>query len=213
MTSYLCDILPYAADGKELNITQVRYQTGTKTTLTQDLVSGDTEMKVKSNANWVNKTGTRIGFRTYNQGYNDVGTFGNYTSYSTGIVSGITGSDTVLFNVPYTGATIAAETYVVESLDGGYYPYPIGKTKLPTDNTWKYVEGYFGGDIVWDGDGSVTSYSYALSKNTDYIRLRLNHYTNDGTVPIKFCDIRIEEVGTYGDGERHENKIQFIKHS
>lgn len=100
-------------------------------------------------------------------------------------------------------------TIVVESYDGGNYPYPIQKANLPTDNTWKYVEGYFGAENAsWDG-ASASGWT-ALPAECTHIGLTLNLYTNNGTVPIKYSDIKIEEVGQLNE-ERRMNKIQFKK--
>ena len=210
MSSFLTAIHPYTANGVAMTHANVVWVTGTRTTLSADLVSGATQMTVASNANWVAKSYSSVGFRNtwYGPSYNNVGTFSNG---STGTVKGVSGSNIVTFNVAYKGSTIPKGTYVVETFDGGNYPYPIQKHQLPTDNTWRYVEGYFGSDnSAWmgNGDGWV-----ALPADTDYIYLALNIYSNNGTVPIKYCDIKIQQVGTYGDGEKSENKIQFKKHS
>jgi hypothetical protein len=79
---------------------------------------------------------------------------------------------------------------------------------LPTDNTWKYVEGYFGASGLWDGNNNIGQWGN-LPADVNYIQLYLNIYSNTGTVPIKFSDIRIEPVsaGTLG---RAENKIDFL---
>lgn len=210
MTSFLTAIRIFAGTNgeKELTHAWVNYVNGTKTKLTEDLVSGAMSMKVASNANWIDRSYSRIGFRTsqYNSSYNDYGM--SNSNGSTGLISGISGADTVNFKVAYSGNTIPAGTFVVESYDGGTYPYPINKSSLPTDNTWKYVEGYFGTEnSTWDGAGGNWT---ALPTGATYISLYMNIYTNDSSVPIKYADIRIEEIGA-ADGERHENKIQFKK--
>lgn len=119
---------------------------GTKTTLSAQLSSGDTSMTVASAANWTARSYSRVGFRSGStwscSTYNDKGT-SNMPSGSTGMIASVSGN-TVNFNTAYTGSTMPAGTVVVESYDGGTFPYPIGKGNLPTDNTWKYVEGYFG---------------------------------------------------------------------
>ena len=66
--------------------------------------------------------------------YNDIGTSAGYNG-STGIVQGISGSNIILLNTAYTGSTVPAGTAIVESYDGGTWPYPIQKGHLPTDNT------------------------------------------------------------------------------
>jgi hypothetical protein len=210
MTSFLTTIYPYTAAGASISHSNTVYLRGTKTTLSEALVSGATQMKVSSNANWVAKSYSSVGFRVWGDTYNRLGTFANG---STGAISGTSGSNIVLFKTPYKGSTIAAGTNVVESFDGSNYPYPVGKESLPTDNTWKYVEGYFGGDMCWDGVSEAGGGWPSLPGAVSYIILGLNLYANDGTVPIKYCDIKLEQVGSYGDGERKENKIQFKKHN
>jgi hypothetical protein len=167
-------------------------------------------MVVSSNKNWVDKAYSGIGFRTYNSSYNDKGLFVN-TTLQNGIVSGVSGTTIITFKTPYNGETIPSGTYVVESYDGGTYPYLITKNLLPTDNTWKYVEGYLGNDTIWDGasnSGWLSIPMHAVS-----MEIWLNLYTNNGSVPIKYCDIKLEEIGNNGSGERNENKIQFLKHN
>ena len=208
MTSFLTAIYPYTSDNILLEHGRVIFTPGTETTLTADLVEGATQMTVANNANWVVKDYSGLGFRTWNKSYNTEGEFWNS---QTGVVSGVSGSTIVNFKLPYKGNTMKAGTYVVESYAGNNYPYPIFKEALPKDNTWKYVEGYFGDDIFWRG--STTWGWIGLPAATDYIEVRLNIYNNNGTVPIKFSDIRLEQVGKFGDGERYENKIRFKKHN
>ena len=212
MTSFLTTIYPYTADNVSISHRNTVYLRGTKTALSEALVSGATQMKVSSNANWVARSYSNVGFRRWGDTYNRLGTFINDADPSAGVISGTSGSNIVLFKTPYKGSTIAAGTNVVESFDGGNFPYPIGKERLPTDNTWKYVEGYFGGDMCWDGVSDGGGFA-ALPGAVSYITLGLNLYANNGTVPIKYCDIKLEQVGSYGDGERKENKIQFKKHN
>lgn len=207
MTSYLSAIFPYVGS-TQLSHPLVVYVKGTKTTLTADLVSGATQMSVKSNANWVDTAYGSAGFRSnvYTAAYNDRGN--SHASVTAGQIQGVSGSDKVLFKTAYSGATIPSGTVVVECKDGSKFPYPTNKNMLPTDNTWKYIEGYFGGDnVTWDGESANNNWE-ALPSQTTCIKFALNIYTNDGTVPIKYSDIRIEEVGRY-DGERHEKKIQI----
>ena len=73
---------------------------------------------------------------------------------------------------------------------------------LPTNNTWKYVEGYFGNKALWDGSVG-TAWGNIPFETTD-IMLYINIYSNTGTVPIKYSDIKIEPVS--GNG-RNEKKI------
>lgn len=198
MTSFLTAILFYTADKQgPWGCSSVCYKSGTKTTLTAALQSGATQMTVASNSNWSSYSYSRLGFRSsiYGVSYNNRGTSHGYNS-ATGIVKGVSGSTIVTFNTAYSGDTIPANTCVVESFDGGTYPYPIAKYNLPTDNTWKYCEGYFGvQDNLWDGKGS-SSWDGGIPSDMKYMQLQLNLYTNDGTVPIKWSDIRITPVNS-----------------
>lgn len=206
MSSFLTAI-SYYKGSTELSHTQVVYVPSTKTQLKNELKSGDTTVVVNSNANWIVRNYSRLGFRNnlYNSYYNDKGTSND--NGSAGIVSGITGSNTINLAVPYSGSTMPVGTVIVESYDGGTYPYPIGKSNLPTDNTWKYVEGYFGAaDIAWDGASS--SGWAGIPSGADSMMIRLNLYANNGTVPIKYSDIRVEQVDG-SDGARREGKIQM----
>ena len=184
------------------------YVSGTKTKLTANLTNGATQMTVSSNANWVDRSYSRVGFREniYKDSWNTKGI--SNSNGQTGLIKGVSGSNIVTFKIPYSGSTIPSGTVVVESYDGGSWPYPISKEALPTDNTWKYVEGYFGGEnYQWDGG----SWGWeALPSDTTHITLALNIYGNTGSVPIKYADIKIEEIGLT-DGERHLNTIQFKK--
>ena len=67
MSSFLVAICPYVGD-RQLSHSDVVYVSGTKTTLTADLVNGATQMQVSSNANWVDRSYSRVGFRS-NQYY------------------------------------------------------------------------------------------------------------------------------------------------
>lgn len=204
MTSFLTAIRVFVGN-TEVTHPYVNYITGTKTQLTAALNNGATSMTVKSNANWKTYSYSRLGFRSGSgKSWCDLGLSNGYNG-STGLISGISGTTTVNFNTAYTGNTIAANTYVVEAFDGNTHPYPIGKAALPTDNTWKYVEGYFGATGLWDG--AVGTAWQNLPYDATHILLHLNIYTNTGTVPIKYSDIRIEPVS--GNG-RKENKIQII---
>lgn len=206
MSSFLTAIYPYVESTDiGVNHGSVVFITGTKTQLTQALNPGDMSMKVKNNVKWIDRSYSRVGFRsnTY-KSYNDIG---NFSNSSTGVISGITGTDTVNFKIAYNGAARAVNTYVVESFDGGNYPYPVDKNKLPTDNEWHYVEGYFGANSLWDGNGSGGWSN--LPSDINHITLGLNMYNNNGTVPIKYADIKIEPV-LAGAHQRYENKIQLI---
>lgn len=208
MTSFLVAIMTYLSNKSTgLAHTNVVYKNGTKTQLTTALNSGDTLVKVKNSANWTSFNYSKLGFRSAsNTGYNDKGTSNGYNG-STGIVKGIIDSTTIELNTAYTGNTMPVNTYIVESYDGSTYPYPINKSMLPTDNTWKYIEGYFGSDALWDG--ASNSGWAGLTLPTAYALLQLNLYSNTGTVPIKYADIKIEPI-TIGNCECQNEKIQII---
>lgn len=205
MTSFLTAIRVFIGNTEVVH-GNVMYDNGTKTQLAAVLNTGDTSMTVKSAANWTVRSYSKLGFRSNNRkSWNDLGASnGNGTN---GLISAVdTNTKVISFSTPYTGATRAVNTWVVESYDGNIWPYPIGKGNLPTDNTWKYVEGYFGGEnVCWDGRSPSWS---ALPHETTHIQLYLNIYGNTGTVPIKYSDIRIEQVSPSA-GHRYENKIQF----
>lgn len=209
MSSFLVGIR-MRCNGVEVAHTQVHYKNGTYTQLTQDLKAGDTSMKVASNANWGSYSYSKVGARNnrYNSSYNNFLTGPGYNN-ATGFIAGVSGSDTVTFNTAYSGTIIPSGKYVVESYDGGNYPYPIQKGNLPTDNTWKYVEGYFGGDSLWDGNNSIGQWGALPFQVTD-IGIYLNLYTNNGTVPIKYCDIKIEPASLGAGVHRVNNKLQII---
>lgn len=207
MSSFLTGIRVFIGN-TEVTHVNVNYYNGTKTQLTAALNNGDTQMTVKSNANWAQRSYGRVGFRSNGyKSYNDLGISNGYNG-STGLISGIEGTTIVKFNTAYTGSIQAVNTYVVESYDGSTYPYPIQKSALPTDNTWKYVEGYFGSNYLWDGNNNPSAWCN-LPADVTHIQLYLNLYTNNGTVPIKYSDIRIEQVSA-GTFSRVENKIDFL---
>lgn len=204
MASFLTAIRIFIGNS-EVTHSNVHYLSGTKTQLSAELKTGDTQMTVKSNANWKTYSYSRLGFRSNNyKSWNDQGVSNGYNN-ATGLIQGIEGTTIVKFNTAYTGPNKAVNQYVVEAFDGGTYPYPISKSMLPTDNTWKYVEGYFGAKTLWDG--SVGSPWSSLPFETTEIMLYINIYSNTGTVPIKYSDIKIEAIS--GNG-RNENKIQII---
>ena len=214
MTYFLTAGQFYGDDGTALNHTNTMFVNGTKTTLTADLTSGATSMKVKSNANWVSRSYARVGFRSSQTdvSWNDRGT-SNGMSGSGSFISGVTGSDTVNFATAYTGATIPAGTVVVESYDGATWPYPIQKGQLPTDNSWKYVEGYIGtssrDNYSWVGEDSPTTWA-TVPVGVHRMRLYINIYYNTGTVPIKYCGIRVEPVSS-GSSKRSDEKVIISK--
>lgn len=201
MTSFLTACY-LSANGVGLDHGSVVYKNGTFTQLTTELKSGDTTVTVKSNANWVADSSYMLGFRSNrNKSYNDLG------KSVTNIISGVTGSTTINLSTAYSGSTIASGKYVVEGYYGGTYPYPIQKSALPTDNTWKYVEGYFGSaDIIYYGANNI-GWGTGIPWETTHMYLALNIYSNNGTVPIKFSDIRVEPISGSGTC-RYQNKIQ-----
>ena len=207
MTSFLTAIIPYLQNGTtSLAHSQVVYVANTKTQLTADLKTGDTTVKVKTSANWIDRSYGGLGFRSSSTvGYNDLG--GWNPNGSSGSIQGVANSTTINLKTAYSGTTIPANTYVVERYDGSTYSYPIQKGQLPTNNEWTYVEGYFGDNSIWDG--SSNSSWINLPNVCSYIKLQLNLYSNDGSVPIKYSDIRIEPVKA-GGGARFEEKIQII---
>ena len=205
MTSFLTALYyinPSSTSDGALEHANVNYVNGTYVKLTEALNSGDTSMTVNSNTSWTIRT-CKLGFRSNDKkSYNDLGTSSSIA------VSGKTGTTVVNFSSAYSGATIAANKYVVEAYAGGTYPYPIIKSQLPTDNEWKYVEGYFGQNSLWNG--AVTSGSWQnIPFDVRQMRLQLNLYTNTGTVPIKYCNIKIEPIKA-GSLIRNEQKIQII---
>lgn len=205
MSSFLTAIR-IKCGNNEVNHTKVVYKPSTATQLTAELKNGDTSMTVKSNANWSAFANSRIGFRSSRYiSYNNVGT--SNSNGGAGMIDSISGNNIVNFKIAYSGDTRAVNTWVFESYAGSGYPYPIQKGQLPTDNTWKYVEGYFGANTLWDG-ASATGWA-GLPADVTQIQLYINIYSNNGTVPIKYSDIRIEPIST-GSFNRYENKIQII---
>jgi hypothetical protein len=203
MSSFLTAIRIFTANNIELVHGNVIYRANTKTYLTAALNPGDTTVTVANSANWADISYGSLGFRSSaHVGWNDKGTWN--PQGSTGSIAGVANSTTINLKTAYTGTVMPVNTYVTEKYDGGTYPYPIQKGNLPTDNTWKYVEGYFGDNNIWDG--SSNSGWINLPYVCAYIKLYLNIYTNNGTVPIKYSDIRIEPVKA-GSGARYEEKI------
>lgn len=210
MTSFLSYLLLYTSTSNYVSHTYQIYVPGTKTKLTATLNTGDTQMTVASNANWVSRSYSRIGFRSnyYSSSWNDKGVSNGNGSGS--LISGTSGSTIVTFNTAYTGSAMASGTTVVEAYDGGTYPYPFSKSNLPTDNTWKYLEATFGtNNSMWDGASSGGW--LRIPSGARYMRFGLNLYTNTGSVPIKYSDIRITPVNRANG--RLENKIAFKHYS
>lgn len=128
-----------------------------------------------------------------------------------GNISAITDSTTITLTNAYSGSTIPKGYGVVNCYAGGVYPYPFTKVVLPTNNTWKYLETYIGNETIFDGNDAYSWNSY-IPIGARKMRFLLAYYDNDGTVPLKFSDIRIEPVGRLTTGaERYENKIA-MKH-
>ena len=209
MSSFLTAIRYYLSNGTELTDWQVPYINGTKTYLTAALTSGATTVTVANNANWKAVSYSILAFRSGTEvSWHDKGAWN--PSGSNGIITGITGSNTINLRTAWTGSTMPSGTYVVEGQQGSTRPYPIGKGNLPTDNTWKYVEGYFGvANQIWDGNSSP-GYWGGIPFDTSYINLFLNIYSNNGTVPIKYADIKIEPIAGSG-AHRCDYKIQIGK--
>ena len=206
MTSFLTAIVPYLSNKTtELNHSNVSYVTGTMTKLSAALNSGDTTITLTSASNWVVKNNSFLGFRssTTSKSYNDLGNSNG--NGSPGMIDSVSGN-VVTLKTAYTGTARAANTIIVEAFAGSTYPYPISKSQLPTNNEWKYVEGYFGANTIWDGRGGAWA---GMPFDAAYIKLRLNIYANTGTVPIKYSDIRIEPV-IPGGKDRYEQKIDII---
>ena len=209
MTSFLTAIFYQTSANKTLTHQQVMYFDGTKTTLTKDFKAGDTSITVASNENWKSSDYSLIGIRSSktNVSHHDLGIV---TNGSTGIFDSVEGSTIVNLTKAYTGETIPAGTVVCEGRDGGNYPYPIGKSKLPTDNEWKFVSGTFGADnAIFDGN-YTKGWGGGIPFDTTHIKIALNLYNNNGTVPIKYADIRIEPI-TPNSGNRTFDKVQYSR--
>lgn len=209
MTSFLTYIEYSTDNGTVINFTKHVYVSGTKTQLTQACSTSDTVLHVKSTANWTtSRTHGKVGFRSAHSSYNDKG------------ISPGNGSNCTIIEVDATNKTItldrecnvaaAINTYIVESFDGGTYPYPIQKGALPTDNIWTYVEGYFGAANA-PADGAGTAWG-GIPADAARLRVGLNLYKNTGTVPIKFCDIKIEQVNSSA-GSRQQKQILLEKYT
>ena len=133
MSKFLVTVGYYTANNKLLSHVDVTYVNNTKTQLTQALTAGDTVMYVKSNANWIARDYSALGFRSNSTiGYHDIGRFSNDI---TGVVNSVTSTNQVNLKIAYSGTTRAKDTWVVESYNGANWHYPIQKSALPTDNT------------------------------------------------------------------------------
>ena len=205
MTSFLTAICLYSASNVSLDHGKVSYVAGTKTKLANDLNTGDTTITLNSGNNWVSRAYSFLGFRKsqYSSSYNDYTVPNSQGNGSTGMIKSVSGN-IVTLNLAYNRDPVPAGTVIVESFDGSTWPYPISKGMLPTDNTWKYVEGYFGkANTTWDGSGGNWS---DIPLAAVKMKLCLNLYANTGTVPIKYADIRVEPV-TISACSRYDEKI------
>ncbi len=209
MTNFLSAWVFYDADGNAFTHTNCVYKNGTATYLTQPVNAGDTTIKVNSTSNWTAGSLYGVGFRSSSNGW--AMTSKNLNDGMIGNIGEITDSTTITLAKAYSGSTIPKGYSAVNSYAGGVYPYPIGKGNLPTDNTWKYIERYIGSEFIFDGSDAYDWNSY-IPIGARKMRFLLAYYKNDGTVPIKFSDIRIEPVGKLTAGaERYEDKIA-MKH-
>lgn len=207
MTNFLTAFMYYTNNDTALTHNNVQYISGTKTYLTKALNPGDTTVTVASNANWRTYAYSYLGFRNYYRSYNDI-YCARWTKPVDGIVAGVTGSNIINLRGAYTGTTIANGTYITEGYDSSTYVYPITKAMLSTDNTWKQITVYFGTkDTLFDGNSSLGDWA-CIPYDTVKMYFAPNIYTNTGTVPIKYADIRIEpyEGSTL---HRFEKKICF----
>lgn len=212
MTNFLSAWVFYDDSGNAYTHSNCVYKNGTKTYLTQAVTSGDTTIKVASTSNWTKGDVYGVGFRTTGSGTWGMGSKNwNNSDIMAGNISEITDSTTITLTDAYLGTTVPKGYAVVNSYAGGWYPYPFGKWSLPTDNTWKYLETYIGGEFIYDGNDAYDWNSY-IPIGARSMRFLLAYYANDGSVPIKFSDIRIQPVGRTTTGaERYENKIA-MKH-
>lgn len=223
MSNYLFAIKYRTAEGKLIEANNLSYVLGTKTQLSKDLAIGDTQVQVVSNSNWVIKNYSYLGFRKsiYYSGYCDATGYTNYrtgedsvsgssfysTIASTGVVTGTSGSNIILLNRPYSGTkNVPSGTTIVEGYSEMQYYYPFSKSDLPKDNTWKYLSKEFGIDgCTWDGAGGGWS---SIPMTARYLEIVPTLYKNDGTAPIYYSDVRLEEIGK-GNMGKHETKVQL----
>ena len=64
MSSFLTAMCYYTASGVAYTHTNTCYKPSTETTLSEALVSGATQVKVASNANWSTYNYSKLGFRS-----------------------------------------------------------------------------------------------------------------------------------------------------
>lgn len=221
MTSYLFAV-PFYQDSTQYSHAGTIFVPSTMTTLAAQLSTGDTEVKLKTTANWVVKANSGIGFRTNTSGY-DKNNVGQQIGGSDGLIASVVDASTISLRTAYTGANVASGRAICESYAGSTFYYPIGKGSLPTDNTWKKLTFYVGtgtAGVTWIGSSSngwtyssspATSY---IPRNANYMQFYLNIYTNTSTsqTPLKFADIEIKDVVSNlagYSGTRKDAKIQI----
>lgn len=203
-------LLYYTSNKKLLKAYDISYVSKTKTYLTADLISGATEVTVNSNANWVARKYSQLGFRTtYRTGYCDLGTYANG---STGIVNGTSGTNTILLNKAYSGSTIKSGTTIVEAFDESTYKYLV--TKNDITGTWQYVNKIISNPLGdggnWDGDGGGWQ---GIPYCVRYISFMPNIMKNDSSEPIYVSDFRIEEYGTPPYYEQQDGILKIKRFS
>lgn len=215
MSSFLVSNIYRREDMSEYGHTSTVFVPGTKGTLASDLVAGATSFTLTDTnvaKNWVARSYSRIGVRTGSSVAQDRNSYisNSYSVDTSGLIAGNDGNVTVNLKEAYTGKTITKGSVVVESYDGGTYPYPFGKGNLPSDNTWKYVETTFGraddSYAIWDGRS--TGGWKGIPAYAQFLTIQLNLYTNNGTVPLKFADVRLTPVSS--SKGRAESKIVFL---
>lgn len=214
-SNFLTAINYYDDNGRSYYHTNFVYVNGTATTLTQELKSGDTEIKVASNANWKKRNYSYIGVRgsgrTWGRPCVNSATYSTYTSFTEGSVSGVSGNDTILLAKAYSGPTLAVGTVIVESYAGNTYRFPFSSIRLIDADTWNYAEFYIGNPgTIYDGSDNIDYNNFTgIPFSATSLHFYLNIYTNNSSNPIKFSDIRLEEVSNSPHSERRENKLQF----
>lgn len=201
-----CAIKYFNSSGQVYNANNLLYVTGTKTTLTADLNSGDTQIQVASNANWVSKYYSYLSFRN---GYSAIYYQSMCSSKfnpngSTGVVKGTSGSNIILLNSAYSGTTMKTGQVICE----GYanYTYQYIATLSDATNDWVYKTIYIGNDgYNWDGAGSVWQ---SIPHGARYISFMPN--VNYCTDKVYISDFRIEEVGKF-PREKQDGVVQLKK--
>lgn len=187
----------YTSNYTNIDHPQFFYKSGTKTTLAANLVNGATTVTLTSAANWALMAYThqqRVGFRSsVVKSYNDLGTAPYFTAINGNVLT---------LSSAWTGGTINAGAYVVQSADGNTWWYPLNLTA----GTWVETNTTFYGSQ--DGSASTSwSTSAMFPYDTKYMRLLLNIYSNNSTAsePLKLSDLSIEVVNDdyIQDGRDH----------